>query len=132
MAGKNGGARPGAGRKPKAEKYETAINRAEKRIADRLPELIDNMFRLAEGVTVQEVDEEGGVLVYSKPPDRQANEYLINRILGKPTERAEFTGQDGEPLIPPTLTPEEKAQAMAAYAAQQAAIAKYRTGGTDE
>lgn len=95
MAG-NGGARPGAGRKKKTEKFETDINKAEKRIRDRLPELIDNMFILAGGVVVQELDEKDGIVnVYSKPPDRQANEYLINRIMGKPTERQEVGGMDG-------------------------------------
>jgi len=27
-------------------------------------------------------------IVYKRPPDRQANEYLINRIMGKPTDQA--------------------------------------------
>lgn len=130
MVGKNGGARSGAGRKPKAEKYETAINRAEKRIADRLPELIDNMFRLATGVIVQDTDDEGETLIYQKPPDYKANEYLINRILGKPTERQELTGEDGAPLIP-LLTPAEKEAAKLAYAAQQAAIVQYRGQGNE-
>jgi hypothetical protein len=98
MAGK-GGARPGAGRKPTAERYESQIRKAEKRIADRLPELVDNLLRLATGVVVQDVDVESGeVLVYSKPPDYKANEYLLNRIMGKPTERQEVTGQDGGPV----------------------------------
>lgn len=88
MAG-TGGARPGAGRKPKRDKHATAINRAEKRIKDRLPELIDNLFELAEGIEVQERDANGATRVYSRAPDRQANEYLLNRIMGKPTERLE-------------------------------------------
>jgi hypothetical protein len=46
--------------------------------------------------------------------------------------RQEVTGKDDSPLIPPTLTPEEKAQAMAAYAVQQAAIAAYRSPETNE
>lgn len=90
----NGGARPNAGRKKKAEKFETAISKAERRICDRLPELIDNLFILAAGVTVQEIDKDG-IIVYTRPPDRQANEYLINRILGKPTERQEVSGENG-------------------------------------
>jgi hypothetical protein len=89
MAGKNGGARPGAGRKPRAELHARPIKVAEKRIADRLPLLIDNLFTLADGVTIQEEDEDGNPRIYSRPPDRHANEYLVNRILGKPTERSE-------------------------------------------
>lgn len=89
MAG-TGGRRPGAGRKPKAEKYQTAIAKAEKRIADRLPELIDNLFALADGVTVQEMLPDGSTNVYTRPPDFKANAYLIDRIMGKPTERREI------------------------------------------
>lgn len=90
MAGA-GGTRPGAGRKRKSEKFAGQIARAEKRIADHLPDLVDRMLELAAGVEVQTVDEEtGGIKVYSKAPDRQAAEYLINRIMGKPTERREI------------------------------------------
>lgn len=96
MAG-TGGRRPGAGRKPKAEKYETAIAKAEKRIVDRLPQLIDNLFALADGVTVQETLPDGTTNVYTRPPCRRSNEYLINRIMGTPTERkeVEHTGDLG-------------------------------------
>lgn len=92
--GQNGGARPGAGRKAKAEKFKQPIAKAEKRIADRLPSLIDNMFALADGVWVEETTLEGARIVYQRPPDRQANEYLINRIMGKPTDRKEHTFPD--------------------------------------
>lgn len=102
---KNGGARPGAGRKPLAEKYAPAISKAEAQIAasltrkkDGLPGIIDRMMELAHGVTVQEPDGEGGVRVYTKPPDFKACQYLIDRILGKPTQRNEVTGENGEPI----------------------------------
>lgn len=88
MAG-SGGARSGAGRKPKSEKFAPQIDRAERKIADRLPSLIDNMFALAEGVSVEEPGEDGEPRIFKKAPDRAANEYLINRILGKPVERHE-------------------------------------------
>lgn len=77
------------GRTPKRDKHAGAISRAEKRIADKLPILIDRMLELADGVTVQERDREGELDVYTRPPDRQALEYLMNRIMGKPTERRE-------------------------------------------
>ena len=97
----NGGRRIGAGRKRKAEKYAGQITEIEDRIADRLPVLVQNMERLADGVWISELDPEtGNERVYRKPPDRQANEYLINRIVGKPTEHHELSGADGEPLIP--------------------------------
>jgi hypothetical protein len=94
----HGGARPGSGRKRKADKFAGPIDEAERRIADRLVDLIDYLFELAEGVTVQEKDRHGNTKVYTRPPDRQAIEYLINRIMGKPTERTELAGQDGGPV----------------------------------
>lgn len=77
------------GRPRKADKYGGHILAAENLIADRLPDLLENLFRLAEGVEVQKADANGNPRVYSQPPDRQANEYLLNRIMGKPTERVE-------------------------------------------
>lgn len=96
MAGQNGGARPGSGRKPRAEKFESVITKADKRIASNLVRYIENLERLADGVTVQEVDKRTGAeIVYTCAPDRQANEYLINRIMGKPTERQEVESSGG-------------------------------------
>ena len=120
----------GPGRRPKAQKLARPIARAEKQIADQLPALIENMLYLAHG-GYERIEEEwqpaGLVYVGSGefarrafpelPPDepvlvkrkrsiadkdRQANEYLINRILGKPTERQEIAGADGGPI---QLTP---------------------------
>lgn len=85
----------GPGRPRKADQNAGAIAAAEKRIRDRLPELIENMFRLADGVWVEETTILGTKIVYQKPPDYKANEYLINRIMGKPTERQEVSGPDG-------------------------------------
>ena len=73
----------GPGRRKKADKFARPIAQAEKRIADHLPELIDNMLRLASG----------------DPPDRAANEYLLNRIMGKPIERQEHSGPNGTPIL---------------------------------
>lgn len=84
----------GPGRPKKADKFAGAIARAENQIVDRLPELIDNMFMLAAGVLVEE-ETPAGVMVFKRPPDRAANEYLINRIMGKPIERQEIGGVDG-------------------------------------
>lgn len=99
MAAGHGGKRAGAGRKPKAEKYERPINRAEKQIVDRLPEIVQAQIDLALGVTVHEVDDDsGGVNIYQKPPDHKAGAYLIDRILGKPTTKVEAGSEDGGPL----------------------------------
>lgn len=98
MANARGGARKGAGRPSLAEKYGGHIAEVHDRIAERLPRLIENLFTLADGVTVQEPDEQGGVRVYTRPPDRQANVDLMNRIMGKPTERQEIVGDEDAPL----------------------------------
>jgi hypothetical protein len=90
MAGPNGGARPGAGRKPKAQVYESEITKADRRIAKNLVRYIENMEQLADGLMLEETDTRTGrTRVYTTAPDRQANEYLINRIMGKPTERVD-------------------------------------------
>lgn len=91
-----GGVRPGAGRKPRAEKYARPIASAEKRIADRLPDLVDKLFELAEGVEVQDKGK-----VYCTPPDFRAASYLVDRILGKPTQAvdAAVSGPNGGPQV---------------------------------
>lgn len=93
MAGP-GGARPGAGRKRKSDKFAGQIAKAEKLAADMLAHNIGNMQALANGIFVEEMTIEGARIVYQRPPDRQANEYLINRIMGKPTDRKEHTFPD--------------------------------------
>ena len=92
--GQNGGARPGAGRKPKDEKFKLPIAKAEKKIADKLPWLVDQALELAAGVVVQEMDATGAPRIYQKPPDREAIKYLLDRIMGKPTDRKEIVNPD--------------------------------------
>lgn len=109
------------GRPRKADQNAGAVARAEKQIRDRLPSLIDNMLILADG-GYERVEEQwapaGSLYIGSgvdakrmypdKEPDelvlvrrtvsiadrdRAANQYLIDRIMGKPTERQEVTGE---------------------------------------
>jgi hypothetical protein len=116
----------GPGRPKTSVKHAAPIAKAEKQIADRLPSLIENMLALASG-GYERVEEEyapaGSLYIgsgdkaqkmYPELPadelvlvkrkvsiadkDRAANEYLINRILGKPTERQEHSGPDGAPI----------------------------------
>lgn len=82
-----GGARPGAGRKPKAIKFISQIQQAEEKIADRLPWVVDKLLELAEGVAVEKITPTGVPIVYQQPPDLGALKYLADRIMGKPTER---------------------------------------------
>lgn len=123
-----------AGRPKKAEKYAAPIAAAEERIADRLPEVLDNLFVLADGgyERVKEKWEPAALVVLELPlrkadgdpmvdtdgkpilakqqvfpdaepdqlvlverttetadRDRQANIYLVDRILGKPIAQVE-------------------------------------------
>jgi hypothetical protein len=81
----------GSGRKRSdvREVFDTAITKAEKQIAAELPSLLSNMLVLANGVAIQDTNSEGEPVVYTRPPDRAANEYLINRVMGKPIEKSE-------------------------------------------
>lgn len=85
-----GGARPGAGRKRKEKKFETQIQQAEGMIVDKLPWLVEKAFELAEGVRVERFGLTGPV-VYQEPPNLGAIKYLVDRIMGKPTDRKELT-----------------------------------------
>jgi hypothetical protein len=52
------------------------------------------MMELATGVLVQDTDREGEEFIYQKPPDYKAIAYLVDRIMGKPTERKEHSFPD--------------------------------------
>ncbi|MGV3616114.1 MAG: hypothetical protein ACO1SV_12330 [Fimbriimonas sp.] len=96
-----GGRREGSGRKRKADKYSTEIEAAERKIADRLPQIIDNLTRIADGgIEVTHITRERDpktkkmVIVSSRTevtlPDRKANEYLADRVMGRPTQEVEM------------------------------------------
>lgn len=88
--GTHGGKRQGAGRKSKAVKrvmHATPIQLAEGMIFDRLPWLVGKLFELADGVHQEKTLKDGvTTVIYQQPPDRQAAEYLIDRVMGKPTQ----------------------------------------------
>lgn len=117
---RHGGKRAGAGRKSKATTKLRAdiVAEADKAICDELPKLINNMVRLANGgyPRVEERWEPGEVLtpgedgkeptrktelvlverkVSTADADRAANQYLIDRILGKPKQAVEMSGPNG-------------------------------------
>jgi hypothetical protein len=114
MAGK-GGARPGAGRKPKGIKrviHASPIQVVEAKISEKLPWLADKLFELAEGVQVQKTDRRGRTRIYSEPPDRQAIEYLMDRVMGKPTQPISLVDKVREMAAAEGLTDEETAAAV--------------------
>ena len=65
MTNNHGGARPGAGRKPKALLYFDMAACAEQKIADALPSIVDSLIQRA------------------KDGDLGAAKYLCDRILGR-------------------------------------------------
>lgn len=75
------------GRKPKPK--GTAIQQAEQRIRDRLPEIVDALLEAGMGVLVQETDKDGQAKVYQRPPDVKALTYLFDRVAGKPVQQVE-------------------------------------------
>lgn len=104
---KRGGRRPGAGRKTKAANKlrSELVAECEKLICDHLPRLIANMIALADG-GYERVEEKWEPVPFTPPGqepelvlverkvsiadrDRAANQYLIDRMLGKPKERHE-------------------------------------------
>lgn len=92
-----GGRRPGAGRKPRGllkVLHQTPVQLAEAKIAEKLPWLVDKLLELAEGVHQEKTLRDGvTTVVYQQPPDRQACEYLVDRILGKPMLPVEQSGE---------------------------------------
>lgn len=107
-----GGARPGAGRKSAAvrklrDDFNTVVRET---IVDWLPELLVNLKALADGIEVQKTDAKGREVVYSQPPDRAANQYLIDRVCGKPIDQAVESAKstyaeipDDEPDVEPRV-----------------------------
>lgn len=111
----------GPGRPRNADKNRGAVAKAEARIRDKLPLLIDNMLHLAMGgyerveeqyapagslwigqgkdATLMYPDKDPDELVMVKrtvsvaDKDRKANEYLIDRIMGKPVQQQEIIGE---------------------------------------
>lgn len=154
----HGGARNGAGRKPKQQHYQPEITALERSIADQLPQLLANMVLLANGnfLQVTEIWEPAGLVyrddyavgddgkvvrckVLAFPdlpadqrvciretrtfaaPDRKANEYLINRVAGTPTQLFEVDPDPDGTLEVTAAALEKAAQELAAWRQQMIA-----------
>lgn len=109
----HGGKRPGSGRPPKCVINESPIRVAEKKIADRLPWLVDKLIELVEGVHEEKMIGDGTVLVYKRSPDRQAAEYLIDRIMGKPIQPVDIVSSVRSLAAQYGFTDEETAEVVA-------------------
>lgn len=78
---RHGGAREGAGRKPKALKYASELATAEGQIITALPDVIAGLIRAAKG------DEKTA-------PDVAAGKYLIDRVFGRIKEQGAPLAED--------------------------------------
>lgn len=101
-----GGARRGSGRKkgkldPKTIEKHKMRDYLIQRVASEFGPIMDAQIELAKGVRVaKEItmnDEEGNeisstVIVYQKPPDREAAKMLIDQSIGKAKESVELSG----------------------------------------
>ena len=86
-----GGARPGAGRKPKALILKGSIERLNAAYEAAAPYVQDAMIDLVCGVRVAELSKDG-YRVYQQPPDRGMIIDVATRLLGKVTEKVEHSG----------------------------------------
>ena len=94
-----GGPRLGSGRKPKEAKV--LKRQVDSAIAGRLDQILRNLFNLADGVRVlgDEEDDEGKPVVFIAPPDRAANIYLLDRLLGKSSQAINFNNLSDDDLV---------------------------------
>ena len=82
-----------------SKKRRKIADRTESYIIKHLPDFIGKLEELAMGITIQKVDgRTGEINIYTRPPDRQALEFLIEHGLGKVPQRHELTGGEGGPL----------------------------------
>lgn len=72
----HGGAREGAGRKPKALRYADELAQAENKIIAALPDVID------------------GLIAAAKAGDVAASRYLLDRVFGRVKEQAATLSED--------------------------------------
>jgi hypothetical protein len=78
-------------RKRDTRRHDEAIEAAERKIRDNLPQIIRAQIELALGVTVQELDRKTGEpVIYTRPPDQDACVYLISRMKGAPAGSITF------------------------------------------
>ena len=89
---------PQPGRIAHRIKNRNAIEKAELYLRKNLPKYLKNIEKLANGISAMKINRQGEEEIFLIPPDRQANEYLIDRGMGKAPSRVEITGEGGGPL----------------------------------
>lgn len=69
---------------------EKIANKVDRQIGKKATTLVETAMELAQGITVAEEDEEGGVKYYTKAPNLNAIIYLLDRLMGKPVAKQEI------------------------------------------
>lgn len=85
----------------RSERNKQYIAETEREIAKKLPTLLQAIYDLAVGVYIGEEGEDGTVRVYRERPDRQALQWLLERVLGKTPERHELVALDNVAMVIP-------------------------------
>jgi len=92
----------------------------EREILGQLRQCLNNLMSLANGIKVAKERGDESPVVYDRPPDRAANEYILNRILGRPPSRK--TIADPEPAqlkrIDLSKVPRERLETMERWLAE--------------
>lgn len=86
----------------KRASVDKAIEKAEIYAAKKLHIHLEKLMELASGVLVMKDDDPDnphGGNVYALPPDRQALQYLIDRGMGKPTDKIGLTGDQESGIV---------------------------------
>lgn len=59
--------------------------------------VVDKLYELVQGVTVQETQKNGDEIIYTRPPDSKAAQILLEYGFGKPSQSIDLTSGN-EPL----------------------------------
>lgn len=103
METKRGGKRTGAGRKRGVAniKAEEARKYLVQRIADELEDILTSQIELAKGIYYETGTGEEVKRVYQKHPNTRVAEYLLNQLIGRPTEFSEIKIQEKSEEVDP-------------------------------
>ena len=101
------------GRISPVKRYAGIIGDAERIIADKLPDILENALKLATGTATEEVALQSGKVVERRlPPDTKMIQYLIDRLAGKPVTpmQMEVNGEVKHNGLVIHLTPQAPAE----------------------
>lgn len=69
--------------------------RIQLKVGDKIDYLCEKLFELADGVWIFSKSPDGTIIkTYKREPDSKAIQYLIDRVVGKPTQQVETNTQN--------------------------------------